>query len=456
MSTVVQVSRAALVPRLRPDRLHSLPILLRRRSSSVATIALAALLCAGTAYAQPFNSQALPIGAQDYALIGQQLLAQGRIAEALLALEMALLLNPDLPGVQLDYALALAENGQGSAARSIASQALQRPDVPRALQLALDSVFKRTPKMQLSAYLQMGQGTESNVNNAISAQFLTLQLPNGPVNLPLSDTERPRSASVRKTLVGALASFSVPRGELQIGLNVAYRAPRGEDAFASTSAEASMAYSLPVAGGRLSLQANRQLLLFARDSQFEGSGLQVQYDIQPTAALPCTFSPRMGQVRQHYPNSVLTNGTFRYARLQTTCLHGPVTQPGESQRPAAQTQISIGLGTDAPQDATRPGADRQRHELMLRHERGAPLGLPGELSLWARWHRTQDARPYSPLFGSLVASTHAVGLGAGYWVPVGNRIGLGLELESTLQTSNIGLYGLDNRAIYLGLRWATP
>ena len=49
---------------------------------------------------------------------GAQLLAQGRVEEAAVALEKALLLDPNLPGAQLDYAQALALIGlKGSATR---------------------------------------------------------------------------------------------------------------------------------------------------------------------------------------------------------------------------------------------------------------------------------------------------------------------------------------------------
>ena len=417
---------------------------------------MAALLCAGAVCAQANKSPDPSLTAADYALSGQLLLAQGRIAEALLALETALLLNPDLPGAQLDYAQALAESGQGGAARSIASQALGRPDAPPGLKAALLAALTSPPNLQFSAYVQWSQGNESNINNAISAQFLTLQLPNGPVDLPLSDTERPRAAPVRKSQAGAHVSLALPVGELQLGGNLMDRTPRGDEAFATTSTEASIGYSLPLARGRIALQASRQQLKLGRESQFEGRGLQLQYDITMAGGLPCTFSPRIGQVSQQYPNSVLTDGTFSYARLQATCLHGGSAPSAQPQPPAAQTQFAIGLGTDTPQDSTRPGAERQRQELLLRHERSAPVGLPGQLSAWVRWHHTQDSKPYSPLFGSLVASTHAVGVGAGYWVPMGHRISLGVELESTRQASNIGLYAMENQAAYVGLRWFTP
>jgi predicted Zn-dependent protease len=52
---------------------------------------------------------------------GAQLLAQGRVEEAAIGLEKALLLDPNLPGAQLDYAQALAQIGlKGSASAMLA------------------------------------------------------------------------------------------------------------------------------------------------------------------------------------------------------------------------------------------------------------------------------------------------------------------------------------------------
>jgi predicted Zn-dependent protease len=60
---------------------------------------------------------------------GAQLLAQGRVEEAAVALEKALLLDPNLPGVQLDYAQALALIGLKGSARAMLADVLQRPDI---------------------------------------------------------------------------------------------------------------------------------------------------------------------------------------------------------------------------------------------------------------------------------------------------------------------------------------
>lgn len=386
--------------------------------------------------------------------------------EALLALETALLLNPQLAGAQLDYAQALALSGQTGAARDLAGQALQRPDVPPALQTSLQAALNAaqttaagfpapapgrvpvaaTPRLLWSAYAQLAYGSESNVNNATSAQFLTLQLPNGPVTLPLADTERPRAAPVRKTQGGLYAALALPLGEAQLAASLADRSPRGEDAStpasASSSDELSLAYALPLntrlGAGRVAVQTNRQTLQLARETQFESHGTQLVYDLQLS---PCLVSPRLGQARQRYPTSPLTDGNYRFARLQLSCVSG-----------AAQTLLAAAQGTDTPQDGTRPGGERQRRELLLRRDQ--PLA-GGAASLWARWHHTQDAQPYSPLFGQLTSSTATVWVGLGYWVPLGQGVSVGLELEHTRQTSNNALFELSNQAAYLGLRWAT-
>ena len=72
-----------------------------------------------------------------HAFRGAQLLAQGQIEVAAIALEKALLLNPDLPGAQLDYAQALAQIGLKGSARAILNEVLQRPDIQPQLKTQL-------------------------------------------------------------------------------------------------------------------------------------------------------------------------------------------------------------------------------------------------------------------------------------------------------------------------------
>ena len=65
------------------------------------------------------------------------MLAQGRVEEAAIALEKALLLDPNLPGAQLDYAQALAQIGLKGSARAILADVLKRPDIQPALKSKL-------------------------------------------------------------------------------------------------------------------------------------------------------------------------------------------------------------------------------------------------------------------------------------------------------------------------------
>ena len=72
-----------------------------------------------------------------HAYLGAKLLALGQTEAAAVSLEKALLINPDLPGAQLDYAQALAEIGLKGSARAILNEVLQRPDIQPELKVQL-------------------------------------------------------------------------------------------------------------------------------------------------------------------------------------------------------------------------------------------------------------------------------------------------------------------------------
>ena len=123
---------------------------------------------------------------------GAQLLAQGRVEEAAVALEKALLLDPNLPGAQLDYAQALALIGLKGSARAMLADVLQRPDIQPKLKSKLtgaqnppsDANQPGLPsEWQWSKLAQAALGHETNLNSATFTDSLTLMLSNGPVTI---------------------------------------------------------------------------------------------------------------------------------------------------------------------------------------------------------------------------------------------------------------------------------
>ena len=73
---------------------------------------------------------------------GTLLLTMSQIEEAAVALEKALLIDPNLPGAQLDFAQALAQIGQRGSARALLAQVLERPDIEPALKGQLGQLQK--------------------------------------------------------------------------------------------------------------------------------------------------------------------------------------------------------------------------------------------------------------------------------------------------------------------------
>jgi hypothetical protein len=123
--------------------------------------------------------------------------------------------------------------------------------------------------------------------------------------------------------------------------------------------------------------------------------------------------------------------------------------------------VALGGGQDKAQDASRPGGNRARADLMLRHEQYVqtpqmPLvgNLSGQLTAWLRYASSKDKLAYSELLGDLKSNTQRSDVGLGYWVPVSKQWSAGLNIETTSQRSNNTLFNLKNLAVYAGIRWA--
>ena len=108
--------------------------------------------------------------------------------------------------------------------------------------------------------------------------------------------------------------------------------------------------------------------------------------------------------------------------------------------------------------SNRPGGNRLRTDVLLRHEQIVSLPLApevsGQLSAWLRYAHSKDKLAYSDLLGDLKSNTHRTDVGLGYWVPVAKQWSAGLNLEATSQRSNNTLFNLKNSGVYVGLRWA--
>ena len=161
----------------------------------------------------------------------------------------------------------------------------------------------------------------------------------------------------------------------------------------------------------------------------------------------CKLAPAVGQISQDFAQAATLNGKYTYARMELQCGADKI----------KETHIALGGGQDRAANASRPGGNRTRLDLLMRHEQlvSLPWGLaaPGQLSVWMRHAQSKDQQAYSELLGDLKSHTRRSDLGVGYWVPVQKNWSLGLNLEATSQKSNNTLFNLNNSGVYVGIRW---
>jgi tetratricopeptide (TPR) repeat protein len=391
-----------------------------------------------------------------HAYLGSQLLAIGQTEAAAVALEKALLINPDLPGAQLDFAQALAQIGLKGSARAILNEVLQRPDIQPALkdQLSKAQLWQSQPSWQWQALAQTAYGHESNLNSATYSDTLTLYLSNGPVTLGLTDNAKPVSGDAFKTSV-ALNGTLRGMGSQEISVNAALNSKSGAASVGGNNrtAEGALKYSLPLLAGNASgvwqLALGGTQFWLASQTAYSDQGVQLKFNWDSLGAA-CKWAPSMGSIDQKFPQSPALNGTYAYARMDWVC----------STSKNQETHLALGGGQDKAQDASRPGGNRTRADLLLRHEQlvqmqVTPLigNLSGQLTAWLRHANSKDKLAYSELLGDLKSNTKRRDFGLGYWVPISKFWSAGINIETTSQTSNNTLFNLKNSAFYGGLRW---
>jgi len=370
-----------------------------------------------------------------------------------------LLLNPDLPGAQLDYAQALAQIGLKGSARAILQEVLQRPDIQPALKAQLmPAQNSETSALmgldwQWNTLLQSTYGQETNLNSATYTDSLTLYLSNGPVTLALIDNVKPVSGDAYKTtaaLQGKLNGMGVGQ---ELSLNVALANKTGASSAGGNSrtAEAAVKYNLPMLAGNASgvwqLAASGTQFWVGSPTAYTDQSLQLKYAFNSLLAA-CKWSPAIGKIDQNFPQASTLNGVYSYSRIDWFC----------SSSKNQETHIALGGGQDRAQTNSRPGGNRSRTDLLLRHEQivnmpWLPL-LSGQLSASLRYAHSQDQMLYSDLLGDLKSNTHRTDFGLGFWAPIVKHWSAGINLEATSQRSNNTLFNLKNSSMYVGLRWA--
>jgi hypothetical protein len=411
---------------------------------------------------------------------GALLLAQGLVEEAAVALEKALLLDPNLPGAQLDYAQALALIGLKGSARAMLADVLQRPDIQLNLKSKLvgaQNASNESTQPSLhsqwhwSNFVQASVGHESNLNSATFSDSLTLMLPNGPVTIGLADSAKPIAGPATKALLAMQGSTRLGpgifgMGELLVSAVLSNKKALQTDSLTgikpdrNQTAEAAAKFSLPMIAGVVSGQwqftAGGTQYWLGSASAYTDTSFSVKFNwdqgFEPViwgwsnlGRQSCKLAPSLGQTRQRFPLSTALDGVYSFARMEMLC-----------KALDKESQLVLGSGSDKAQYETRPGGDKKRLDVLLRHEHLVPMPWSpwrqvkaGQVGAWFRYAKSADAQNYSELLGDLKTTSQRTDLGLSFSALINNSWTAGLKLERTSQRSNNPLFNLKNLSAYL-------
>lgn len=409
-----------------------------------------------------------------YAWRGALQLALGRNAAAIESLERALLLAPDLPGAQLDYAQALMNDGDYLAAQALIEQLQLRVDLPaylrpmlRQSQWALASVIQEgtepaagAPGLLSRWKLSSAMAYDSNLNNAPAASNLTLTFPQGPLTLPLDNDYRPRAGAAWYN--SAQWQIIQPLDQQALLLSAQLRtrttAQNGRTGYLQTELAAYWLQA-PAAPAQWIGRLAWSRLEFGNAhwlTTLHGS-LQRQWRIDavpiawPALASTCRMGWGMEAENRRYPTNAELNGNYLGTLFSLHCV--------DDAAPAVATGYGVQLrwGQDRPNYGQRPGGRYTRSELRLNWATQL-ASSPGRLSVDYHWTRQNDSRGYSPLLENN-ATRHSRRQGAGltvdYPLPASQWAGAQafVTLEANRQHSNIASFSMRQRSVTAGLRW---
>ena len=411
---------------------------------------------------------------------GLVLQLMGQSAAAVESLERALLLEPDQPGTQLDYALALRDAGDTTSAQALLQQISQRPDLPVGLQPVLQGQLVALQSLPKSAWDQslkvsVAAGVDSNLNNATSDNQLTLTFPSGDVSLQLADASRAQRGSALMTALQYQGIKRVNNSLWVLQAELRNRNTRSADTGYQQLDVGAQWLQAPDSPSQWQARLGYSNLRFGGAELLHSVRTALVHQWQmPWPAAQSICKPQVGveaDFRQ-YPINRLLDGSYRGLLLSLTCdtAQPSPAAPAKSESgdvlfgnpDAGSPRFSLQLrqGQDRATSELRPGGNNTATDLRsavygrLQLPRVPVLDWVAEYS----WVQQQDSMGYSPLLGNnaLRKSTRqVVRLELARQLPAsilgGPRWFVSAELSQ--QASNLNAFSAKGRSLNSGFRW---
>lgn len=436
------------------------PIFIRKHTAALATttVLIATLLVAVDAGAAcvvpdftiPVEEQLLrlPQCQRDpvyLAQIGRLLNAQKRYGEALDHLERALMFDSESADIQLDYALALAGEGDWLSAVALLDTLLAQTALPDSMRLAVEQAKDRlmmpsayatksaeSSALRLSAQLRVGN--DSNLLGSPRLDQLEISLPNEVLTLPLDGTMQPRAGAYHRTDARMEWAFwRTEQGAWEFSVNRSQRrsphVPEADSFQDDVGVEYTPKQNLPqdISPYAYATRSNYDAV---RGAQFTHWG--VGAGVQSTLVGCSTRWGGEWQDRQVLSNPLLS---------------GIYSGVGVLWRCGTQWQFVFKMGEDRPQNPERAGG-RQRIASLR------SLFLYGHWLWDTEFSHTRDSTGYSPLLNyDAVRSTNRVSTRLEYLIPLGQQWVAALGAEWSRQDSNLALFQVRSWGTYASIRW---
>lgn len=395
-----------------------------------------------------------------------------RYAEAAESLEGALLLNPDLPGAQLDFAQVLLLQGDVNGAQSLLALLSSREDLPaylRPILIQAQAQLRAGPETVQTSAARLRVSTalayDSNLNNAPAASQVTLTFPQGAITLPLDKEYQAKAGAA--WLNSAQWQYAHAFGSQVVLLAADVRNRTTSNSSQTGYLQAGLTgywMQNPAASAQWVGQLNWGELRFGNARLYvnDGASLQRQWKFRTQGVLGrvCRIGLGAELEQRRYPTSSTLDGLYSGALMSATCVEDAT--PANSlvarwfERP--QYGMILRLGGDASKSAARPGGKYDRAELRLSW--GANIGHT-KVTADYNWTRQLDSEGYSPLFenGAKRHTTrNGLRLVASY--PLKSSAWRGAELfaalEVSVQKSNLAAFRTQQKTVMTGLTWDLP
>jgi hypothetical protein len=393
------------------------------------------------------------------AVLGAHWLEEGDPTRALLWLERALLLAPDLLGAQVDYALALLALGERAPRDELLQQWQGRADVPPPLlarlarasapSLRAASGAGATPAETPARWAHAGEiellaGHDSNLDQSPRLDEFVITPPGGPIAIPIE--QRPRAGSATSVEASwQLGHSPAPGWVVQAGLQASGRHSPDEPGTDWWATRLAAGAALRLDGWRLQLQASGSWTQGPLGDPYRIGRLSLALERD---GLGCHQRLALDHDRRADRSGGVNGGRILAAAWSALC---PVGATGRWQ-----LGLAVRAADDEAVDARRPGGRQRQWALALRAL--GPLGAGWRAELGLRLQHARDDEGYDPLLEN----------GARRWLQplqlgleLSRRADLGLwrdadwllQFQVGRQRSNLAVFRYDLAGLYGGLRF---